>query len=83
MEFELGGGTGWAVAMAIQLKCPEIYLYALERKQWYAWVEDRWKPLESTPPRPHGRYAGIGSRDLAQWADQKYGNKVIQALYEQ
>lgn len=84
VEGELGGGTGWAVQMAIQRRCPEIYLYALERAQWYAWSQDsgcNWKRVESVP-RPHGRYAGIGSRELGEGGDPKFGEKIIEMLYK-
>lgn len=81
-EGELGGGTGWAVAMAIELKCPEIYLYAMEKAQWYSWQLDSgsWETVQSVP-KPHGRYAGIGSRDLKERGDPKFGEKIIASLY--
>ena len=80
MEGQLGGGTGWAVAMAIQLGVASIYLYALERELWYVYnhQDSKWQRMgQDTPPAPSGRYAGIGSRDLGE-----RGVAVIQELFE-
>lgn len=80
-EGNLGGGTGWAVAMAIALQVPNVYLFAIERAQWYRYSYEPetkgWQRIEpgSVPP-PSGRYAGIGSRDLGE-----VGQKAISDLY--
>lgn len=80
-EGELGGGTGWAVQMALDLRVPEVYFFAIERRQWYMYRygdhHGSWERLTATPPKPFGRYAGIGSRDLG-----KDGEDAIQSLYE-
>mmetsp|Transcript_3183 Transcript_3183/g.5778 ORF Transcript_3183/g.5778 Transcript_3183/m.5778 type:complete len:529 (-) Transcript_3183:446-2032(-) len=81
VEGQLGGGTGWAVAMAVILGVPEIFLYAIEKGKWYRYDYDgcRWEVVENTlVPRPEGRYAGIGSRHLGM-----QGEAVLRALYSQ
>lgn len=72
VEGQLGGGTGWAVAMGIALRVPSIYLYAIEKEQWYEYdyEESKWEKLEVGPPQPSGRYAGIGSRNLGEIGEE-------------
>eukprot|EP00438_Fugacium_kawagutii_P024736 Skav213486 [mRNA] locus=scaffold3849:44843:45568:- [translate_table: standard] len=76
-EGKLGGGTGWAVAMAILLGVPNIYLYAIEKMQWYrySYESQGWEKVTELPA-PSGRYAGIGSRDLGD-----VGERAIAELY--
>lgn len=59
------GGTAWAVAMFIdrfQGKPCEAYVYCQDASEWFTWDGFYWIGCE--PPKPHGLYAGIGSRDL-------------------
>ena len=62
------GGTGWAVAMFLLrhdlAACP-LYVFEQNLCRWFTWTGagDCWQPLYE-PPRPSGRWAGIGSRDL-------------------
>ncbi len=62
----------------------EIYLFDLERAQWYSYRQHTavWERVEAggVPPA-HGRYAGIGSRDLKQGSDTHRGVRVIESLY--
>lgn len=74
---ELGGGTGWAVQMGIDLGVRELYLYAIEYAAWWTWRDGAWVRADAVP-RPHGRYAGIGSRDLT-----AVGERAIRELFEQ
>ena len=64
MEGQLGRGTGWTVAMAMILKIPEIYLFVMEKDCWYIYNHkiSQWQ-TSASPPKPHGRYTGIGSRN--------------------
>ena len=59
------GGTGWAVQMAINLLKP-VYVFDLVDKCWKQWMyEDGWVDLIiHHPPKPHGIYTGIGSREI-------------------
>lgn len=78
-EGRLGGGTGWAVAMGIAVGVPQVYLFAMEKAQWYRYSYERkkWERVASSSvPGPTGRYAGIGSRDL-----DDAGVKAISSLY--
>ena len=66
---KIAGGTAWAAQMFVNRwyeeqnfpEC-ELYLFDMESNKWMQWWET-WKEINS-PPVPHGRYAGIGSRDI-------------------
>merc|ERR1711916_18241 len=76
----LGGGTGWAVGMAIITGVRHIYLYDLERLQWYSYSQEtrKWKQLDPDQvPLAKGRYSGIGSRNLG-----PEGEAAIRWLYQ-
>jgi len=78
---KLRGGTGWAVAVAISIKVPKIYFFAIEKTQWYrySYAEGRWEKKEAASiPTPQGRYAGIGSREL-----DSVGEKALRDLYRE
>lgn len=59
------GGTGYAVTMFLQrsafLPC-ECYVFDQDVEKWFAW-KGEWVEIEC-PPKPHGIWAGIGSRKL-------------------
>lgn len=65
----VSGGTAWACQMYVDrwysgrdlVEC-ELYLYDMLTNKWMQWWET-WEIIDR-PPVPHGRYAGIGSRDL-------------------
>ena len=79
VEGQLGGGTGWAVAMAMALEVPHIFLYAIEMDQWYRYEYENtnWTKVEASHvPTPSGKYAGIGSRDLGD-----NGEEAIRSLF--
>lgn len=79
VEGQLGGGTGWAIAMGIQLGVSEVYLFAIEREQWYSYCTEAaaWLKVDAcSVPSPSGNYAGIGSRELG-----SVGQAAIDALY--
>lgn len=66
---KITGGTAWACQMYVDrwysernFPVCELYLYDMASNKWMQWWET-WKEIER-PPVPHGRYAGIGSRDL-------------------
>jgi hypothetical protein len=64
------GGTAWATQMFIDRfngeKC-ECYVYDQETEAWFQWSgPNGWVMLPDGPPKPHGVWAGIGSRDLKQ-----------------
>jgi len=76
-------GTGWAVTMAALNGVKEIYLFDQDVGEWYYLVsvdeQDRsmvWEMLEEPPPKPLGRYTGIGSHDIT-----FRGIEKIRALY--
>jgi len=77
-EFQnVGGGTGWAVTMGINLGVKEVYVFDWKQDKWFEYVFlNTWQ--ETTPPTPHGDYTGIGSHDLPQ-----NGAAAIRALYEE
>jgi len=70
------GGTGWAVAMAIE--CTDIaasgnlFVYDQTQNSWYIWnaMVDKFVP---GPPSPciSGSFAGIGSRALTEHGDNE------------
>lgn len=66
---KISGGTAWAATMFIDmwytsstLKECELYLFDMKSNKWMQWWET-WIDIQR-PPAPHGRYAGIGSRDI-------------------
>jgi len=66
---KISGGTCWAATMYVDrwyaqrdLKECELYFYDMISNKWMQWWET-WKVIDA-PPKPHGRYAGIGSRDI-------------------
>lgn len=66
---KISGGTAWACQMYVDrwysgrdlVEC-ELYFYDMLSNKWMQWWET-WIDIKR-PPVPHGRYAGIGSRDL-------------------
>lgn len=83
-EGHVMGGTAWAVQMAIDRGVPEIYVFDLSRHVWTYYHDDfgsGWQDNSKivgalSPPKPHGRYAGIGSRELS-----SKGREAIRDLY--
>jgi hypothetical protein len=79
-EKGIEGGTAWAVHLAVKLKIKEIYIYNLKENAWrklkfsdynlFALLEG------CIPPKPHGIYTGIGSREIT-----PEGIKAIKDLY--
>lgn len=59
----VGGGTGWAVEMAIQKGKP-VFVFDTKTKDWYTW--DLWqnKFVPSSTPILTYNFAGIGSREM-------------------
>jgi hypothetical protein len=68
-KLKIAGGTAWAATMYVDRwyeernfpEC-ELYLFDMNTNKWMQWWET-WKEIKE-PPAPHGRYAGIGSRDI-------------------
>lgn len=60
----VSGGTAWATAMFMdrfQGAC-EVYVYDMAISAWLTWDGFHWMVVD--PPKPHGVYAGVGSRKL-------------------
>ena len=72
----VNGGTGWAVQMFLDIHAQKaqfeplnIYVFDQKQEKWFQYMGS-WKPI-SAPPKPHGIWAGIGTRDLndaGKWA---------------
>lgn len=58
------GGTAWAVQMFIDRGGSAAFVFDQERDLWCGWSGTDWLP--TTPPRPAGIYAGIGSRTISE-----------------
>lgn len=71
------GGTGWAVQMAIDTHVPKIYVFNTVSNYWYEWNNGFCSFGEfGKPPKPHGIYAAIGSREITD-----DGRKAIHDVY--
>lgn len=80
------GGTAWAVQMYLDRfyendepyeKC-ELYFYDQDSDNWLKWqVAERTWAVIDTPPKPHGVWTGIGTRELTD-----AGKSAIRALME-
>jgi hypothetical protein len=83
------GGTAWALMMAYQLGVPEIYLFDQQFNLWFraatplrgqvphiVWLRVNTVNGIDQVTKPHGRYAGIGTRNLT-----PEGRKAIEDLY--
>lgn len=73
---EVSGGTAWAVAMFIDRfngEACEAYVFDMVTGHWCVWNGLLWEMCD--PPKPHGVYAGIGSREL-----QQNGKEAIRTL---
>lgn len=79
----IDGGTAWACQMYVDrflydqepMDLCQLYLFDQTSGTWHAWKR-RWDRIDA-PPKPHGIYAGIGSRDLSD-----AGSAAIAALYQ-
>lgn len=60
----VAGGTAWAVQMYLDRGGREAFVFDQAADRWMAW-EDGWVEVK-TVPKPHGIWAGIGTRDLKQ-----------------
>ena len=80
------GGTGWATQMACDRNTYtpiNIYVFDMNTNHWYEWKKDKYVKwpkrvigINSIPPSPTGKYAGIGSRELTE-----AGEKALRSLY--
>lgn len=79
------GGTGWAVAMGIQMmhknfvrkRDYNIYVFCQDRSQWFRWTVDAgFVEFEFGVPVLTKNFAGIGSRNL-----KENGMKAIDEVY--
>lgn len=68
------GGTGYAVAMAIQAGKP-VYVFDQNRKQWYKNIDGKWS--KSDTPTLTKNFAGIGTREI-----NETGIQAIRDVYE-
>lgn len=74
---QVEGGTGWAVQMFQDRfggEACECYIYNLNTHTWYKWDGRSW--IGFTPPKPEGRYAGIGTRKF-----NSYGRQAIDGVF--
>lgn len=74
---KVNGGTGWAVEMyklRHDDRPPELYVFDQSDGLWYIWNDRFWSRIDA-PPKPHGVWAGIGSREL-----QTNGKEAIRTL---
>lgn len=73
----VGGGTGWAVQMAIDSGKP-VYVFNQDRLVWFVfdYAEQMFLPLIYQPPILRLNYAGIGTRNIMPEAEQ-----AIAAVY--
>lgn len=67
------GGTGYAVAMAIQAGKP-VYVFDQNRLQWYKNIDGKWS--KSDTPVLTKNFAGIGTREI-----NEYGRQAIENVY--
>lgn len=73
---QVNGGTGWAVQMAILKELP-VYVFCQKRNHWYHYNYELNKFERHTPPKPHGLWTGIGSKDL-----RENGKKAIDDIFK-
>ena len=79
-DYEVCGGTGWAVQMAIDSNKP-VFVYEQNKNSWYTWIDS----LPGTPgffspcstPSLTQNFAGIGTREITQ-----DGIQAIRDVYE-
>lgn len=79
---KVDGGSAWAVQMFINSNMdPKVYLFDQNGRGWLSYEKDTdsWISIEK-PPRPHGRYTGIGNR-IEKLQDS--GKEAIIGLYSQ
>lgn len=63
--YNIKGGTGWGVAMALLKKKP-VYFFCQDHKSWFysEEIKDKWLMVhQDWIPTPYGCYAGIGTRN--------------------
>lgn len=64
----VAGGTAWAIEMYLQRASavPECYIFNTGQGCWFRWdaAAHMFLTIGGKPPVPHGRYTGIGTRDL-------------------
>lgn len=78
----VAGGTGYAVQMFIDRGLMTAnagpWVYDQEVGTWLRWDRSwaMWRAIDK-PPRPEGRYAGIGTRDI-----NALGIEAIEAAYD-
>lgn len=62
----VAGGTGWAVAMYLDLHGSEnCFVFDQVADSWFSRDGDSWSKIHS-PPKPSGVWAGVGTKDLLQ-----------------
>lgn len=72
------GGTAWAIQVYLDRGGDEAYMYDIPTSSWYFFDNLKWEKLETDPPKPHGRWAGIGTRDL----DNPNRKHALEAMYK-
>lgn len=63
------GGTGFTVTMGILMGIPEVYIFETSVNTWMKWEGDltgdrKWYMINGDVPKPYGKYAGIGAREI-------------------
>ena len=71
------GGTAWAIVMGMNKGVKEIYVFDYAQDKWFFYNGYTWNEITLQDiPKPHGHYAGIGSRELPE-----NGQQAIKDLY--
>ena len=70
---EVKGGTAWAIVMYVNRKHNDnVYFLNQIDGKWYQFI-DGWNVIEN-PPKPSGKWTGVGTRDLYEDSQQKIIN---------
>jgi len=83
---KIDGGTAWAVQMYIDRfdifgddkeKC-KLYFFDQTKNSWFEFniYDKKWLRLFDLPPKPEGRWTGIGSRQLS----EKGSNAIVDVM---
>ncbi len=62
------GGTAWAIECYKKLhpESDKIYVFDQEKASWFQWNYMTWIKLDKQPPKPSGRWTGIGNKKLTE-----------------
>ena len=69
------GGTGWGAEFAKLCNKP-LFVYDQEKRGWFRWTGDDWRPDEMAPVITHPHFTGTGTRTL-----HDHSRKAIEGLF--